>query len=188
MPILRYFSFKFQLEKCLQALPNNNKAPDEPDIQVLDDPEIPWTVHAAKIKRLVDYSHQCDGIMTKALLLEIIYTKELLADVLEAISNRESNVKIGMVQPDADFISLRHPADRPHALGDQKRQNFIENGPYQPKLKSYPNSPDIANKKQCGFSSGWFKEYAPLKYSLKQDTASCFICCLFETGIEEGSF
>ena len=81
-------------------------------------------------------------------------TEELSTDVPEAISNRESNVKIGMVQTDADFISLRHPTDRPRALGGQKKQNFIENGPYQPKLKSYPESPDIANKNSADFQAG----------------------------------
>ena len=107
---------------------NSSISPDEPDIQ--DDPQIPWAVHAAEIKRLVDYSHQCDSIMTKALASDIIYTEELLTDILEAIAKvrdlstsmekdcaetlhkiRESSPKNCIVQADADFTSLRHPAE-----------------------------------------------------------------------------
>ncbi|CAB4042353.1 Hypothetical predicted protein [Paramuricea clavata] len=55
---------------------NYGRARDDPDIQVSDDPEIPWIVHAAEIKRLVDYSHQCDSIITKALSSEVIYPEE----------------------------------------------------------------------------------------------------------------
>ena len=36
---------------------------------------------------------------------------------------------------------------------------------------------------QCTFSSGWFKEYPHLEYSMKEDTALCFVCCLFPAGI-----
>ena len=127
---------------------NSSNSLDEPDIQVLDDPEIPWAVHAAEIKRLVDYSHQCDSIMTKALASEIIYTEELLTDILEAIAKvrdlstsmekncaetlhkiRESSPKNCIVQADTDFTSLRDPADRPRILSDQQKKNSIENGP-----------------------------------------------------------
>jgi hypothetical protein len=125
-----------------------------------------------------------------------------LTDVLEAISKvrehstnmekncattlheiRESNLEIGMAQVDADFTSLQDPADRPRTLSDQQKQKIIENGPYQPKLKRYPESQDISTKKQCRFSSGWYKEYPHLEYSVKEDTASCFVCCLFPTGV-----
>ena len=89
-----------------------------------------------------------------------------------------------MVQTDADFTSLRDPADRPRTLSDQQKQYFIENGPFQPKLKSYTESPDIANKKQCRFSCRWFQELPHSKYSVKENTVSCFVWCLFPTGIE----
>ena len=139
--------------------------------------------------------------MTKALSSEVIYPEELLTDVLESVSKvrelsaniennctatlqkiRESKLEIGMVQVDDDFASLRDPSDRPRNLSDQQRQTIIENGPYQPKLKYYPESPDISTKKQCRFSCGWFKEFPHLEYSVKEDTASCFVCCLFPTG------
>ena len=68
---------------------------------------------------------------------------------------RESNLEIGMAQVDADSTSLQDPADRPRTLSDQQKQKIIENGPYQPKLKRYPESQDISTKKQCRFSSGW---------------------------------
>ncbi|CAB4025958.1 Hypothetical predicted protein [Paramuricea clavata] len=88
-----------------------------------------------------------------------------------------------MAQVDADFTSLQDPADRPRTLSDQQKQKIIENGPYQPKLKRYPESQDISTKKQCRFSSGWYKKYPHLEYSVKEDTASCFACCLFPTGV-----
>ncbi|CAB4023990.1 Hypothetical predicted protein [Paramuricea clavata] len=174
---------------------NYGRARDDPDIQVSDDPEIPWIVHAAEIKRLENYSHQCDSIITKALSSEVIYPEELLTDVLEAISKgrehstnmekncattlheiRESNLEI-------DFTSLQYPADRSRTLSDQQKQKIIENGPYQPKLKRYPESQDVSTKKECRFSSGWYKEYPHPEYSVKEDTASCFVCCLFPTGV-----
>jgi hypothetical protein len=77
---------------------------------------------------------------------------------------RESNLEIGMAQVDADSTSLQDPADRPRTLSDQQKQKIIENGPYQPKLKRYPESQDISTKKQCRFSSGWYKEYPHLEY------------------------
>ena len=37
---------------------------------------------------------------------------------------RESNLEIGMAQVDADFTSLRDPADHPQTLTDQQKQKI----------------------------------------------------------------
>ena len=99
---------------------------------------------------------------------------------------RQDKLKLGKVYVDNianDTNSLRDPADRPKSLSDEQKQTIIEGGPYQPKLKSYPENPEIQSKKQHKFAYGWFQEYPHLEYSIKADTASCFVCCLFPTGV-----
>ena len=149
--------------------------------------------------------HRCDTLITKALSSEVVYPEELLIDVLEPISKvkelstsiqenckhtlqkiRQDKLKLGKVCDDNianDTNSLRDPADRPKSLSDEQKQTIIEGGPYQPKLKSYPENPEIQSKKQHKFAYAWFQEYPHLEYSIKADTASCFVCCLFPTGV-----
>ena len=122
--------------------------------------------------------HRCDTVVTKALSSEVVYPEELLIDVLEPISKlkelstliqencehtlqkiRQDKLKLGKVYVDNianDTNSLRDRADRPKSLSDEQKQTIIEGGPYQPKLKSYPENPEIQSKKQHKFAYGWF--------------------------------
>ena len=54
----------------------------------------------------------------------------------------------------------------------------IKRGPYEPKLKSRRENSDIQSKKHK-FACGLFQEYPHLEYSIKADTDSCFVSCLF---------
>ena len=91
--------------------------------------------------------------------------------------------QIGVVQEDADNLQLLlDPADRPKLLTDPQKKKIIQNGPYQPQLKRYPENPNITQNKQRMFSSLWFREYPHLEYSIKADYASCFVCTLFPSG------
>ena len=93
--------------------------------------------------------------------------------------------KVGVVQDqdNDDYISLQDPADRPATLTDQQKQTIIENGPYQPKLKTYPENPTIDPSRQRRFLPSWFKEYPHMEYSVKTDSVTCFVCRLFPRGI-----
>ena len=82
-----------------------------------------------------------------------------------------------------DSMSLQDPADRPATLTDQEKQTIIENGPYQPRLKTHPKNPAIGPNKQRKFSPSWFKEYPHMEYSVKTDSVYCFVCCLFPKGV-----
>ena len=119
--------------------------------------------------------HRCDTLITstKALSSEVVYPEELLIDVLEPISKvkelstsiqenckhtlqevRQDKLKLGKVCDDNianDSNSLRDPADPTKSLSDEQKQTIIEGGPYQPKLKSYPENPEIQSKKQHKF-------------------------------------
>ena len=124
-----------------------------------------WKTHVAEIKIFVDYMHRCVNVVTKALSSEFVYPEELLIDVLGSISKvkelsisiqencehtlqkiRQDKLKLGKVYIDNIAIytnSLRDQADRPKSLSDEQKETIIEGGPYQPKLKSYPENPEI---------------------------------------------
>ena len=60
---------------------------------------------------------------------------------------------------------------------------MIQQGPFQPRLKSYPRNIKIAESKQCHFSSEWYNSYPHLEYSITKDAAFCFVCQVFSSGI-----
>ena len=153
------------------------------------------------MKLLVEYANHCKQAVTEASSSEVVFSEEIATYVLESArtiktmaNSLESSCenaleilhceksKIGIAQEDDDFELLLDPADRPKHLMDLQKKKIIENGPYQPKLKRYPENPVIPPKKQRMFSSMWFKEYPHLEYSIKADYASCFVCTLFPTG------
>ena len=155
----------------------------------------------AQIKLLADYANRCKNTVTEALTSEIVFTDEIVMEVLESVKNVrsmamslasdceavlkvvcEEKLNIGVVQEENDFGLLLDPADRPKVLTDLHKQTIIENGPYQPKLNRFPESQDILKGKQQRFSSLWYNEYPHLEYSIKADFASCFVCALFPTG------
>ena len=125
------------------------------------------------------------------ILEPISKVKELSTSIQENCKHtlqkiRQDKLKLGKVCDDNianDTNSLRDPADRPKSLSDEQKQTIIEGGHYQPKLKSYTENPEIQSKKQHKFAYAWFQEYPHLEYSIKADTASCFVCCLFPTGV-----
>ena len=153
------------------------------------------------MKVLADYTSHCKNTVTEKSSSEIVFTEEITTYVLESVKkiktmaiNLESNCKnalkalyckksqIGVVEEDDDLGLLLDPADRPKLLTDFQKKKIIQNGPYQPQLKRYPENPNITQKKQRMFSSMWFKEYPHLEYSIKADYASCFVCTLFPSG------
>lgn len=94
----------------------------------------------------------------------------------------QKNNEIGKFEIDNDLCDLPGPHDRPKNLNFMQNQKLIEKGPFQPKLKSYPSNIAIPSNKQCRFAYGWFKELPHLEYSVKADTVSYFVCCLFPIG------
>ena len=163
-----------------------------------------WETCAAEVKVLASFVNDCTNVITKGLFSEIVYPEELLTDLLEMVSKVKKHsitlenqchaalstiyankLKVGVVQDeaDSDYMSLQDPADRPAKLTDQQKQTIIENGPYQPKLKTYPENLAISQNKQRRFLPSWFKEYLHMEYSVKKDSVSCFVCCLFPSGI-----
>jgi hypothetical protein len=60
---------------------------------------------------------------------------------------------------------------------------MIQQGPFRPRLKSYPRNIKIAESKQCHFSSEWYNSYPHLEYSITKDAAFCFVCQVFSSGI-----
>ena len=164
-----------------------------------------WETCAAEVNVLSSFVNDCTNIITKALLSEIVYPEELLTDLLELVSKVKKHsttlenkcqatlsaiyankAKVGVVEDqnaDSDSMSLQDPVDRPATLTDQEKQTIIENGPYQPRLKTYPENPAIGPNKQRKFSPSWFKEYPHMEYSVKTDSVYCFVCCLFPKGV-----
>lgn len=62
---------------------------------------------------------------------------------------------------------------------------LIKKGPFQPKLSTYPRSPNILKNKskQRSFTSNWYDDYPQLEYSLKVNKAFCFACLLYGAGV-----
>ena len=158
----------------------------------------------AEVKVLASFVNDCTTVITKGLLSEIVFPEELLTDLLELVSKVKihsttlenkcqatlstiyvNKSKVGVVQDqdNDDYISLQDPADRPATLTDQQKQTIIENGLYQPKLKTYPENPTIGPSRQRRFLPSWFKEYPHMEYSVKTDSVTCFVCRLFPRGI-----
>ena len=158
-----------------------------------------WETCAAEVKVLASFVNDCTTVITKVLLSEIVYPEELLTDLmlkihsttlenkcqatLSTIYVNKSKVRVVQDQDNDDYISLQDPADRPATLTDQQKQTIIENGPYQPKLKTYPKNPTIGPSRQRRFLPSWFKEYPHMEYSVKTDSVICFVCRLFPRGI-----
>ena len=150
------------------------------------------------MKVLAECVNHCKNTVLETSSSEIVFTEEITAYVLESAKkiktmaiNLENNCEnalkalyreksqIGVVQEDADNLQLLlDPADRPKLLTDPQKKKIIQNGPYQPQLKRYPENPNITQNKQRMFSSSWFREYPHLEYSIKADYASCFVCTL----------
>ena len=89
----------------------------------------------------------------------------------------------GRVQPGEPSALIEHdPGKRNGNLSENQRKFLINLGPYQPRLKVYPGNTDIKAGKQNRFSSSWFSDFPHLEYSVKNDAAYCYVCCLFPEG------
>ena len=71
------------------------------------------------------------------------------------------------------------PGKQGEISSDNQREFLINTGPYQPKLAAYTSNATIKSGKQNKFSSHWFKENPHLEYSVQNDAAYSFVCCLF---------
>nr|CAH65861.1 OSIGBa0126J24.6 [Oryza sativa] len=63
---------------------------------------------------------------------------------------------------------------------DAVRRSYIMKGPYQPYAHAF-ESRNIGNKPRQ-FSPLWFYKYPWIEYSVKKETAFCFVCYLFGKG------
>lgn len=82
-------------------------------------------------------------------------------------------------EQEVPFLMEHDPGKRGGISSDNQREFLINTGPYQPKLAAYPSNATIKSGKQNKFSSHWFKENPHLEYSVQNDAAYCFVCCLF---------
>ena len=81
--------------------------------------------------------------------------------------------------------STQHdPKKRPIILSDANKRYLINLGPRQPKLSNFPKNSDIRKSVQNRFSSSWYRQYPFLEYSISNDSAHCFVCSLFPSGID----
>ena len=75
------------------------------------------------------------------------------------------------------------PGKRGKISSQNEREFFINMGPYLPKLATFPTNDNITSGKHNWFSSQWYKEYPYLEYSVHNDAAFYFVCCLFPEGV-----
>jgi hypothetical protein len=54
-----------------------------------------------------------------------------------------------------------------------ERKHYINHGPIQPRLDTFPKTSGRAFNKQ------WYDKYSWLEYSVEKDVAFCFVCRLF---------
>ncbi len=107
----------------------------------------------------------------------------LLSDTHQALAGINSQQKT------TEFASTkftpidRDPGCRRRILTDEDRMYMIQQGPFQPKLKSYPRNINIVESKQCHFSSEWYNSFPHVEYSITKDAAFCFVCQVFSSGI-----
>ncbi|CAB3979543.1 zinc finger MYM-type 1-like [Paramuricea clavata] len=81
--------------------------------------------------------------------------------------------------------STQHdPEKRPIILSDANKRYLINLGPCQPKLSNFPKNSNIRKSVQNRFSSSWYRQYRFLEYSISNDSAHCFVCSLFPSGID----
>ena len=94
----------------------------------------------------------------------------------------------GFVQPGEAAALIEHdPRKRKEDLSDNQRHFLINLGPYQPRLAVYPSNKQIKSGKQNKFSSTWFSDFPHLEYSVENDAAYCYVCCLFPKGVRRPS-
>ncbi|XP_050516542.1 uncharacterized protein LOC126891410 [Diabrotica virgifera virgifera] len=77
----------------------------------------------------------------------------------------------------SDNIVNHDPAMRPSKLSTNQKNYLIRLGPHQPRLAAFPS--DAKNR----FNAQWYNEFEFLEYSTINDSAFCFVCCLFPKGI-----
>ena len=88
------------------------------------------------------------------------------------------------VQPGEAAALIEHdPGKRQEDLSDNQCHFLINLGPYQPRLAVYPSNKQIKSGKQNKFSSTWFSDFPHLEYSVENDAAYRYVCCLFPKGV-----
>ena len=85
---------------------------------------------------------------------------------------------------DISLTDVRDPYD-PVPWEHSARTKYIDKGPIQPRLGSYP-SRKFGNKNRK-FNSGWFERYEWLEYSVRADRVFCFPCRIFGKTVEHES-
>ena len=148
-----------------------------------------WITCYGKLRHLTSTVGECQELLSTADNADA--PNHLLGDLVDIVQriNVQSSSLLKMAVneltklddvPYEEKSNNRDPAKRRNIMSDADRIFLIEQGPLQPKLTRYPRNPNIKDKKkQCRFSSEWFKQYPYLEYSLHTDKAYCFVCQLF---------
>ena len=107
-------------------------------------------------------------------------------DTNEALINIKSQENKDPIFSSMAFSPIYHdPGCRREIMSDEDRMYMIKQGPFQPKLATYPRNSNIPTPKHCHFSSEWFNSYPHLDYSIKKDAAFCFVCPLFSINVSQ---
>jgi hypothetical protein len=158
-----------------------------------------WITCYGKLRHLTSTFGECEELLTTADNTDVPNPRHLLGnlvDVVQRINDQSSSLLEMAVSELTKLVSIadeekhgdsvdyspieRDPARRRNITSDRDRVCLIEQGPFQPKLTRYPKNPDIKDKKkQCNFSSEWYKQYPYLEYSLHTNKAYCYVCQLF---------
>ena len=81
-------------------------------------------------------------------------------------------------------ILMEHDPEKGGKILSQNEWEFLINiGYYQLKLATFLTNDNIICGEHNRFSHQWYKKYPHLEYSVHDDAAFCFMCCLFPEGI-----
>ena len=150
--------------------------------------------HVAKqVVNLGTRLRQAPFLDVDACLSEIISSCKSIVDSVQhvqkiaekyTLQRSNDNGSLDQIHIFEDPSTQRDPGKRPMILSDANKRYLINLGPCQPKLDTFPKNSNIRKSVQNRFSSSWYREYPFLEYSISNDSAHCFVCSLFPSGID----
>ncbi|CAB3987848.1 Hypothetical predicted protein [Paramuricea clavata] len=184
---------------------DNSESTESSDAE--DELETLWVTCAGKLQHMMNSLDRTGHLMLDEMkqpsipnIEQFVLSVSELAESMENQSNelkkcakcclekiKKEKSKGSLSNEEVAVLMERDPGKRGEILSDNQREFLINMGPCQPKLATFPTNDNVASGKHNRFSSQWYKEYPHLEYSVHNDSAFCFVCCLFPEGVGRAS-
>ena len=162
-----------------------------------------WISCFGKLSHLCGNLLECQDLISRVEKVDAPQPDNLLGELLDVVervcdlstsllsNTHQALAGINSQEKTTEFLSTKFtpincdPGCRRRILTDKDRTYMIQQGPFQPRLKSYPRNIKIAESKQFHFSSEWYNSYPHLEYSIYE--RCCILFCLSGIFIWDGN-